>query len=46
MALSPVVFATALVPHQPPPAPPLVPHVAVAVARLPPVADWASLLAE
>ena len=46
MALSAVVFANALVPHQPSPAPPLAPHVAVAVARFPPVADWATLLAE
>jgi hypothetical protein len=46
VALCAVVFANALVPHQPSPAPPLAPHVAFAVARLPPVADWASLLAE
>src|SRR5437763_4325318 len=45
MAYSEVAFATALVPHQPPPAPPCEPQDACALARLLPAADCASLLA-
>jgi hypothetical protein len=42
----PVVCATALVPHQPLPAPPLCPQPAFAQAWWPPVAEFALLLAE
>ncbi|GAA5123099.1 hypothetical protein GCM10023320_34390 [Pseudonocardia adelaidensis] len=45
MAPSAEALAAALVPHHPPPAPPRAPQVASAVARLPPPADCAWLLA-
>jgi hypothetical protein len=46
LADCPLVWAVALVPHQPEPAPALSPQRAPALARLPAVADFALLLAE